>query len=83
MGIAVSSRGGYLLDTNHLGAVTVLCELEADIQQVRNPVRSRQQWDRMLYQLMVLPIDRTTALIYGELFRSSRFMPIFCLTTDT
>jgi len=96
VGIVLSSRGGYLLDTNHLGVVTtttavrrrlmdlrrsgarigtcvpVLCELEAGIQQVRNPARSRQQLDRMLHQISVWPIDRTTAQIYGELYTDLR-----------
>jgi len=52
--------------------VPVLCELEAGIQQVRNPARSRQQLDRMLHQISVWPIDRTTAQIYGELYTDLR-----------
>jgi tRNA(fMet)-specific endonuclease VapC len=92
----LSSRGGYLIDTNHLGAATtttpvrrrlaelrrkgarigtcvpVLCELEAGIHQVRNPARSRQQLDRLLHQILVWPIDRTTAHIYGELYTDLR-----------
>ena len=93
----MSARGGYLLDTNHLGAavttaspvrqrliqarrsgarvgtcVPVLCELEAGIQQVHDPARLRQQLDRLLHQIVIWPIDRTTARAYGELYTDLR-----------
>jgi tRNA(fMet)-specific endonuclease VapC len=52
--------------------VPVLCELEAGLCQVRDPSRSRQQLDRLLRQVLVWPIDRTTARIYGEMYTDLR-----------
>jgi tRNA(fMet)-specific endonuclease VapC len=47
--------------------VPVLCELEAGIQQVREPQRYRDQLARLLRQVTVWPIDVGTARLYGEI----------------
>lgn len=46
--------------------VPVLCEI--GIQQVKQPDAYRQNFQRLLRQLRVWPIDPTTARMYGEIY---------------
>jgi tRNA(fMet)-specific endonuclease VapC len=48
--------------------VPVLCEIEAGIQQVRQPDEYRRDLDAVLRQVRIWPIDRSTARIYGEIW---------------
>lgn len=50
--------------------VPVLCELEAGIQQVRQPDTYRENLDRLLRQVSIWPIDRATARLYGVIHQS-------------
>jgi tRNA(fMet)-specific endonuclease VapC len=52
--------------------VPVLCELEAGIQQVREPQRYRDQLARLLRQVTIWPLDRATAQHYGEIHSDLR-----------
>ena len=45
--------------------VPVLCEIEAGIQQVARPEMYRRNLERLLEQVRVWPIDRTTAHLFG------------------
>ena len=45
--------------------VPVLCEIEAGIQQVNQPEAYRLNLERLLRQIRVWPIDRSTARAYG------------------
>ncbi len=47
--------------------VCVLCEIEAGIQQVRQPDVYRLSLDRLLQQVRIWPIDRLTARLYGAI----------------
>lgn len=48
--------------------VPVLCELEAGLQQVREPERYREQLDRLLRQVTIWPLDLETARLYGDIY---------------
>jgi tRNA(fMet)-specific endonuclease VapC len=47
--------------------IPVLCEIEAGIQQVKQPDAYRLNLERLLRQVRIWPIDRLTARIYGEI----------------
>jgi len=47
--------------------VPVLCEIEAGIRQLNRPDDYRRDLERLLRQVRIWPIDRLTALIYGEI----------------
>ena len=45
----------------------VLCEIEAGMRYVRQPVKYRRDLNHLLLQLRLWPIDLTTARLYGDL----------------
>ena len=45
----------------------VLCEIEAGIQQIRQPDEYRRDLESLLRQVRVWPMDRLTARLYGEI----------------
>jgi tRNA(fMet)-specific endonuclease VapC len=45
--------------------VPVLCEIEAGIQQVKQPRLYRTNLERLLRQIRIWPIDASTARLYG------------------
>ena len=59
--IAELRAGGIKVGT----CVPVLCEIEAGIQQVNQPDAYRLNLDRLLRQVRIRPVDRSTAQIYG------------------
>jgi tRNA(fMet)-specific endonuclease VapC len=66
--VVAERRRGIRLGT----CVPVLCEIEAGAQQVRDPARFHEQLQRLLRQLVIWPLDRTTARIYGEIYNDLR-----------
>lgn len=50
----------------------VLCEIEAGLQQVREPEKYRQALYKLLRRVRVWPIDPETARIYGEIYQDLR-----------
>jgi tRNA(fMet)-specific endonuclease VapC len=47
--------------------IPALCELEAGIQQVVDPVTYRSNLKQLLRQVRIWPIDLETARLYGEI----------------
>ena len=47
--------------------VPVLCEIEAGIQQVKQPDTYRLNLEKLLKLVRVWPVDRTTARNYGQI----------------
>ena len=52
--------------------VPVLCEIEAGIQQVGRPEVYRHNFQRLLRQVRVWPVDPATARIYGAIHHNLR-----------
>lgn len=48
--------------------ISVLCELEAGIQQTSTPVDNRRRLNHLLKHIRIWPIDLTTAMHYGQLY---------------
>jgi tRNA(fMet)-specific endonuclease VapC len=47
--------------------VPVLCEIEAGIQQVNQPALYRLNLERLLKQVRIWPLDRSTTVLYGTI----------------
>ncbi len=52
--------------------IPVVCEVEAGIQQVREPEKSRRAMYQLLRRVRPWPIDLETARIYGEMHQDLR-----------
>lgn len=52
--------------------IPVLCEIEAGIQQVRDPAAYRENLQHLLRQVRIWPLTVETAANYGELYHQLR-----------
>jgi tRNA(fMet)-specific endonuclease VapC len=57
-------RDGHRLITCY----PVLCELEAGIQQTRDPEENRRRLGHLLHQVRVWPLDAETCRLYGAAY---------------
>jgi tRNA(fMet)-specific endonuclease VapC len=57
-------RGGTRIGT----CTPVLCELEAGIQQTRDPDTYRRRLKQLLAHIRVWPVDLGTARLYGQVY---------------
>ncbi len=62
--IAQSHRAGHRLGT----CFPVLCELEAGIQQTRDPAGYRRRLDHLLGDVRLWPIDHQVTRVYGQVY---------------
>jgi len=46
----------------------VICELEAAIEQTKQPAACRRTLDRLLREVRVWPVDRQLARLFGEIY---------------